>query len=148
MAQLAIEVATALAQRFEGYSADPYLCPAGVPTIGFGATYYEDGTAVRLTDAAIDRERAEQLLAWQLERVYLPQVRRLCPDIDTPHRLAAIVDFAFNLGAANLRHSTLRRRINAGLWDDVPAQLLRWNKAAGRVLRGLTLRRMAEGALT
>lgn len=144
---LAIDVAKALARRFEGFYAAPYLCPAGVPTIGYGATYYPSGDPVRLTDPPINRERAELLLAWQLETVYLPQVIRLCPGIDSPERLAAIVDFTFNLGASNLRTSTLRRRINAGQWDDVPAQLLRWNKAGGRVLRGLTIRRQAEGGL-
>lgn len=144
---LAIEVAKALARRFEGFYPLPYLCPAGVPTIGYGATYYEDGARVTLSDGRITRQRAEQLLAWQLQTVYLPQVHRLCPGIDTPQRLAAIVDFAFNLGAQNLRTSTLRKRINAGIWDDVPAQLLRWNKVGGRVLRGLTLRREAEGVL-
>lgn len=143
----AAEVAAALARRFEGFFATPYLCPAGVPTIGYGATYYETGEVVRLTDPPITRERAEALLAWQLQAVYLPQVQRLCPGINSPDRLAAIVDFCFNLGASNLRVSTLRRRINAGQWGDVPAQLLRWNKAGGRVLRGLTLRRQAEGAL-
>lgn len=147
MNTLAVDIAKALARRFEGFYPLPYLCPAGVPTIGYGATYYEDGTRVTLADGRITRQRAEQLLAWQLRTVYLPQVLRLCPEIDTPRRLAAIVDFTFNLGSNNLRTSTLRKRINAGIWDDVPAQLLRWNKAGGRVLRGLTLRREAEGAL-
>lgn len=144
---LAVDVAKALARRFEGFYPLPYLCPAGVPTIGYGATYYEDGTRVTLRDPIITRQRAEQLLAWQLQTIYLPQVIRLCPGIDSPERLAAIVDFAFNLGAANLKASTLRRRINAGQWGDVPGQLLRWDKAGGRVLRGLTARRQAEGVL-
>jgi Phage lysozyme len=66
---------------------------------------------------------------------------------ETAERLAAIIDFAFNLGAGNLKASTLRRKINAGDWHEVPAQLMRWNKAGGRVLRGLTLRRQAEADL-
>lgn len=144
---LAVEVAAALARRFEGFYSRPYLCPAGVPTIGFGATYYEDGTAVRLTDPAIPRWRAEKLLLWMVRTKYLPTVLKLCPGVDTPERLAALIDFTFNLGAGNLKVSTLRRRVNAGQWDDVPAQLMKWNKAGGRVLRGLTLRREAEAAL-
>jgi len=144
---LAMDVAKALARRFEGFYSHAYLCPAGVPTIGYGATYYPSGEPVRLGDVPLTRERAELLLAWQLETIYLPQVIRLCPGIDSPARVAAIVVFTFNLGASNLRISTLRKRINAGHWDDVPAQLLRWNKAGGRVLRGLTVRREAEGAL-
>lgn len=144
---LAIDVAKALARQFEGFYPLPYLCPAGVPTIGYGATYYEDGTWVTMADSRISRERAERLLAWHLQAVYLPQVLQLCHGIDTPERLAAIVDFTFNLGAANLRASTLRRRINAGQWGDVPYQLSRWNRAGGKVLRGLVRRRAAEAEL-
>lgn len=144
---LAIEVAAALARRFEGCYLSPYLCPAGVPTIGYGATYYEDGTRVTLHDAPITRERAEALLLWMVRTRYLPAVMKLCPGADTPERLAALIDFTFNLGDGNLRASTLRRRANAGEWGDVPAQLAKWNKAGGRVLRGLTLRRAAEAAL-
>lgn len=144
---LAIELASALARRWEGLYLKPYLCPAGVPTIGYGATYYETGERVTLQDPPITKERAEQLLQWQLRTVYLPQVVRLCPGIDTPERLAALVDFTFNLGASNLAASTLRRRINAGLWADVPDELRKWRKAGGKVLRGLELRREAEARL-
>jgi lysozyme len=143
----AVERAAALCRRFEGLYLRPYICPAGVPTIGYGATFYEDGTRVALTDPPITRERAEALLQHQIRRQFLPAVARLCPGADSEPRVAALIDFAFNLGEGNLRSSTLRRRVNAGEWDDVPAQLMRWNKAGGRVLRGLTLRRQAEGDL-
>lgn len=147
MTDLAIQVASALAIRFEGFYPRPYLCPAGVPTIGFGATRYENGHRVTLMDPPIDRHKALRLLAWELEQVCLPAVLKLCPGIDSPERLAAILDFCFNLGQGNLRASTLRRKINQGAWQDVPAQLLRWNKGGGRVLRGLTFRRQAEAFL-
>ena len=140
----AIHIAFALCIRFEGVYLTPYLCPAGVGTIGVGATYYEDGTAVTLLDPAITRERAEALLLWMVRTRYLPAVLRLCPGVDNPKRLAALIDFAFNLGAGALKSSTLRRKVNAGAWDEVPAELRKWVKAAGRVLRGLFLRREAE----
>lgn len=142
-----IAVTLALIRRFEGFYAKPYLCPAGVPTIGYGATYYEDGTRVTLLDAPISSARAEALLLWHVKNVYLPAVMQLCPGIDSPGRLAAIIDWTFNLGKGNLRASTLRRKVNAGEWDLVPAQLRLWNKAGGRVLRGLTARREAEASL-
>jgi len=145
--KLAVEVASELCKRFEGCYLTPYLCPAGVATIGYGATYYSDGTAVTLKDAPITKEQAKSLLLWMVETRYLPAVIRLCPEIDTPERLAAIIDFAFNLGSGALKASTLRLKINAGHWTDVPSQLFRWNKAGGRVLRGLTNRRAAEAAL-
>lgn len=144
---LAAKVAAALARRFEGLYLLPYLCSAGVATIGYGATYYEDGTRVTLKDPAITRERAESLLLWMVRTVYLPAVLRLCPNVDTPERLAALIDFAFNLGTGNLAASTLRKRVNAGCWSDVPAEFRKWIYAAGRKLRGLELRREAEIAL-
>jgi len=144
---LGVAVAQALIRRWEGVVLKPYLCPAAVPTIGFGATYYEDGRRVSLRDPAITMARAEELLQWMVYTKYLPAVLTLCPGINSPERLAAIIDFTFNLGSGNLRASTLRRRINADQWSDVPRQLLRWDKAGGRVLHGLTLRRKAEAAL-
>lgn len=145
--ETAINIAKALCIRFEGVVLKPYLCPAGVPSIGVGCTYYEDGAAVALTDPPITIERAESLLLWMIRTKYLPAVIRLCPGIDDPHRLAAIIDFTFNLGAGSLSASTLRRRINAGLWDDVPDELRKWVKGGGRVLAGLVKRREAEAAL-
>lgn len=140
----AVQVAAALARRFEGLYLAPYLCPAGVPTIGYGATYYHDGRAVQLTDAPITREQADALLQWMVSTVYLPAVIKLCPTVDTPERLAALIDFTFNLGARNLKNSTLRRKVNASDWAAVPAELRKWVKGGGRVLRGLVLRREAE----
>ena len=147
MIELAILVALALMRRFEGLYLTPYLCPAGVPTIGYGATYYEDGTRVTLHDPTITRERADSLLIWMVRTVYLPQVMRLCPGIDNPNRLAAIIDFTFNLGSGALKNSTLRRKINEGAWDYVPAELIKWVIGGKKVLRGLVLRRRAEISL-
>ena len=141
---LAVQVAAALCRRFEGCYLHPYLCPAGVPTIGYGATYYEDGRRVTLADAPIAREQAEALLLWMVRTKYLPDVLKLCPGLADPGRLAALIDFTFNLGAGALRGSTLRKRVNAGRWADVPAEFRKWDKAGGRRLRGLTRRREAE----
>jgi len=144
----AIGLAAALCRRFEGFYSHPYLCPAGVPTIGYGATFYEDGTRVTLKDAPIARERAEVLLRWQIQRRFLPAVMRQCPGADSLPRVAALIDFAFNLGEGNLAASTLRRKVNAREWDDAAAQHLRWNKAGGRVLAGLTRRCRARADMT
>jgi len=143
----AVDIAAILIRRFEGLYLTPYLCPAGVPTIGYGATYYENGARVQLTDAPITRERAEALLQWHVKTVYLPAVLRLCSGLDHPDRLAALIDFTFNLGAGQLRVSTLRKRVNAGAWGAVPDELRKWNKAGGRILPGLTVRREAEVSL-
>lgn len=144
-----LAIALALIRRFEGLYRGPYLCPAGVPTIGYGATYYEDGARVTLLDPVITAAGAERLLLWHVANVYLPAVVRLCPAIvhEPAGRVAALIDWTFNLGSGNLKASTLRRRVNAGLWGDVPGEIRKWNKAGGRVLRGLTIRREAEATL-
>jgi lysozyme len=143
----ALEDTLALIRRYEGLYLSPYLCPAGVPTIGYGSTRYANGTPVALTDPAITAYQAEELLLHTVKATYLPAVLTLCPVDLTPGRLAALVDFCYNLGAGALRSSTLRKRVNAGDWGAVPAELRKWDKAGGRVLRGLTLRRNAEAAL-
>jgi lysozyme len=144
-----VDIAASLARRFEGFASRPYLCPAGVPTIGYGATHYMDGRRVTLTDRPISQEAAARLLLLQIERIYLPAVLAHCPGLagESAGRLAAIIDWTFNLGGTRLKSSTLRRKINAGQWDEVPAELLKWRFAAGRELRGLLLRRQAEASL-
>jgi lysozyme len=146
--QQALAITAELCKRFEGFRSRPYLCPAGVPTIGYGATYYLDGRRVSVSDLPVTREQATELLMAQLTREYFPGVIRLCPILIThPARLAAIADFSFNLGLGRLQSSTLRRRVNEGNWEAAKAQLLRWNRAGGRVLPGLVRRREAEAAL-
>lgn len=141
-----LDIALGLVRRWEGFRARPYLCPAGRATIGYGSTVYPDGRRVTLTDQPIDRETADAIARHDLSQ-RLPVVLTLCPGIDTGPRLGAILDFAYNLGLANLRASTLRQRINAGRWEDVPAELMRWRFGGGRELRGLMLRRMDEARI-
>jgi lysozyme len=96
----------------------------------------------------ISKSEAEQILTADLA-YYVAQTVKLCPTLALAPAavLAAIADFTFNLGVGRLRASTLRRRINAGEWDEVPYELRRWVKGAGRVLPGLVARREAEIAL-
>jgi lysozyme len=143
----AARLCAGLCRRFEGLYLKPYVCPAGVPTIGYGATFYADGRPVRMTDTAITREQAEALLLWMIRSHFMPPTIAACPGANTPGRLAALTDFAFNLGAGALRGSTLRKRVNAGRWEDVPTELRKWTRGGGRVLRGLVIRREAEVAL-
>ncbi len=140
----ALAVACILARRWEGFRSAPYLCPAGVPTIGYGFTHYADGTLVTLRDPPMTRAAAQSLLEHMVRTKYMRDTIRLCPNIDSPERLGAITDFAFNLGSGNLRASTLRKKILAGDWEAVPGELRKWTRAGGKVLRGLVLRREAE----
>ena len=140
-----LDIAAALCKQFEGFRSKPYLCPAGVPTIGFGSTYYIDGRKVTLTDETISETIAETILLHELHHTYLPGVLRNCPVLLTDEKKCnAIVDFAYNLGTGRLQTSTLKRKINAGSWEEAKTQLLLWTKGGGRVLPGLVKRRTAE----
>jgi lysozyme len=143
----AMPVALEMVYRFEGLHLRPYLDPVGVPTIGLGTTHYPDGRRVTLADRPVTRDEALVLARWYLRARCLPSVLRLCPQIDTPGRLAALLDWAYNLGAGRLAASTLRRRINAGEWGAVPGELRRWVYAGGKKWPGLVRRREAEAAL-
>jgi lysozyme len=141
------EIVASMCLAREACRLKPYLCPAGVPTIGVGATYYKDMSRVSLLDAPITRDAAIALLDWMIETVYMPAVMLLCPEIDTTERLAAIVDFCFNVGIEKFKTSTLFKRIKTRRWADVPKEVLKWNKARGIVLLGLVSRRQAEVVL-
>lgn len=143
MHDLALSVAELLCKRWEGLRLRPYLCPAGVPTIGYGTTRYPDGRAVLLTDAPISTDIATRLLRWDLTNVRLPAVQLLCPTA-ADERLGALIDFAYNFGVGKLRTSTLRKRVNADRWEDVPAELRKWTLANGKRLSGLVARREHE----
>lgn len=149
-----LELAVAMCKHFEGLFLKPYLCPAGVWTIGYGSTYYEDGRRVSPDDPPITEQRAEELLLWELGRVSAPAVIRLVPELfawsvskGTWRVFCAIVDFTFNLGSGRLQTSTLRRTLRALDWEGSKEQLARWTRGGGRVLPGLVRRRAAEAAL-
>ena len=143
-----LDLAAELCRRFEGFRAKPYLCPAGIPTIGYGSTYYSDGRKVQLTDPAITEPEARALLMSELQHTYAPGVMRLCPGLAADEaKFNAIVDFVYNLGVGRLQTSTLRRKINAQDWEGAKEQLMLWTRGGGKVLPGLLKRRQAECAL-
>ena len=142
------QVARDLCLVFEGLYLKPYLCPANVPTIGVGSTFYENGVRVTLADPPITKERAMVLLEHELEAC-LPKVLRLCPVLKDWGNQAtgAILDFAFNCGTGALQASTLRKRINADDVEGARSELMKWVRGGGKVLPGLVKRRAAEAAL-
>ncbi len=141
------QAAIDLAKRFEGFHrvpktdpgcAHPYICPAGYWTIGFG--HLCDPKHPPITQA-----QAEAYLAVDMQ-IALQATLRYCPVLATQPegRLAAIIDFTFNLGAGRLQTSTLRRRINQQDWASAAQELRRWVYGGGKVLPGLVTRREAE----
>lgn len=128
--------------RFEGFRPKPYLCSAGVPTIGIGSTRYADGTRVTLADPPITRERAVALLELEQLRVDV-KIRAKFGNIGVD-RSGALGSFAYNLGFGALAGSTLAKLVLKGDHKGALAQFGRWDHAGGRKVRGLTLRRDAE----
>ena len=136
-----------LIKSFEGLKLKPYLCSAKVPTIGYGNTFYENKTKVTLKDSAITEQRAIELLLWSL-RGFERHVDSYCVDTITQNQFDALVSFCYNVGPANLKSSTLLKKVNANPNDPtIRAEFLRWNRAGGRPLAGLTRRRTAEADL-
>ena len=136
-----------LIKSFEGLKLKPYLCPANVPTVGYGSTFYENDKKVKLTDPSITEQRASELLLDSLKG-FERYVDSYCRDDINQNQFDALVSFCYNLGPANLKSSTLLKKANGNPNDPTIAQeFLKWNKAGGRALKGLTKRRQAESDL-
>lgn len=137
----------ALIKEYEGFRGKPYLCPASKPTIGYGATHYADGTPVTMKDKEISKDQASLLLQQMLNEEYCPKVESLVKVPLTDNQFAAIVSFTYNLGATNLKQSTLLNCLNHKNYNDAAEQFGKWVKAGGQTLPGLVRRRAAEKAL-
>ena len=136
-----------LIKEFEGFRAKPYLCSAGVPTIGYGSTRYADGDGVSLRDPIISESQAEELFRTTLAS-YEAGVSKAVKVVVEQYEFDALVSLCYNIGVGNFTSSTLVRLLNDGEAPiDVAAQFLRWNRANSRVIPGLTARRERERAL-
>lgn len=135
-----------LVETFEGLKLTAYLCPANVWTIGLGSTFYPNGQKVKQGDV-LTKEQAYQLFKDTLGK-YESAVTRNVTSALNQNQFDALVDFCYNLGDGNFKASTLLKKINANPTDpSIRAEFLRWNKAGGTVLNGLTKRRTAEADL-
>lgn len=139
------EKGIALIKEFEGCKLTAYQDSVGVWTVGYGWTQPVDGKPIR-AGMTIKQETAERLLKTGLVS-YESDVSRLVKASLTQGQFDALVSFTYNLGARSLSTSTLLRKLNAGDYAGAADEFLRWNKAGGKVLSGLTRRREAERAL-
>ena len=133
-----------LVAQFEGCRLEAYLCPSGVPTIGFGNTTYADGSKVKLGDR-ITKEDADILLRMKLDE-FRSQVVRIVPGILPAGAVDALTSFAYNCGTGALQKSTLLKKIKANKLDlkGIRGEFLKWVKAGGKTLPGLVNRRTKE----
>lgn len=141
------ELGISLIKEFEGFDSKAYKCCAGVWTIGYGATYYMDGTPVKEGDT-ITKEEAEKLLNEMSEEKYGVYVDKYVTSDINQYQRDALISFAYNCGNANLKSSTLLKKININPNDKtIRNEFLKWNKSGGKVIAGLTRRREAEADL-
>ena len=144
-----------LIAQFEGLRLKPYLCSSGVPTIGYGSTFYPSGRKVTMQDKPITQETAFWMLK-QVANMFAKDVDSLVTSNINQNQFNALVSFAFNLGSdidadnipEGLGDSRLLRRVNANPNDpEIAREFVKWNKAGGRVLDGLTKRRLKQAEL-
>jgi len=136
-----------LIKKFEGLSLKPYLCPARIPTIGYGNTFYEDGTKVTMSDKLITAERATAMLKVVVSQFAVGVAKLITFKGVSQHQFDALVSFAYNVGLGNLKSSTLLKRVNKNEMELASMEFKKWDKAGGKVLAGLTKRREAEAML-
>jgi lysozyme len=144
-------------KHHEGVKTKPYQCPALLWTVGVGHVIDPNHARVPLAERknlpipdgwnrTLTMGEVDEILAKDLER-FESGVRRLCPNYLNPGRFGALVSFAFNVGLGNLQNSTLRMKHNRGEFEAAADEFLKWNKAGGKELKGLTNRRKDERAL-
>jgi lysozyme len=136
-----------LITKHEGLKLKPYLCPAKIPSIGYGNTYYPDGKRVTLLDKDITKQQAFDMFK-EIANRFAKRVDTLVTSNINQNQFNALVSFAYNVGTGNFSSSTLLKKVNKNPNDlTLKAEFLRWNKAGGKVLNGLTNRRNEEADL-
>lgn len=128
----------------EGFYLNSYLCPKGIPTIGWGHTGLVDGNKIEL-GMTITKAKAQELFEQDIATVEKPLANEPFANRLSQGQWDALVSFIYNVGWGNYKKSTLRKRINEDInHADIPNQFRRWNKANGKVLAGLVKRREWE----
>ncbi len=141
-----------LIKKYEGFRSGPYICPAGVATIGYGNTYYpRTGAKVKMTDAPVTPEGAELMLKECVEKDFVPQLEKIpyWGEMSDGQK-SALISFAYNLGA-NFYGDTdnfgsITRDLKDKNWVNVPITLLKYRNPGSAFEEGLRKRRTEEGA--
>ena len=141
-----------LIAEFEGWRSEPYLCPAGIPTIGYGQTFYLDGRKVKLSDPSISESVGRQMLEalarekfWNVIKTTVPYWKEM-----SDGQRGALLSFSYNLGAhfyGSPGFNTISACLTDRAWDEVPAALLLYRNPGSAAEVGLARRRKAEGEM-
>lgn len=137
-----------LIKKYEGWKPAPYLDPIGIPTIGYGFTYYlPSRKKVSMSDRPLSLQEGESMLI-EVLKGYEGDVKRLVKSKLNQNQFDALVSFTYNLGGANLAKSTLLKKINANPNDpSIRLEFEKWKYAGGKVFAGLEKRRKEEADL-
>ena len=138
----------------EGVRYKPYLCPAGLWTVGVGHVLYpkqgllpvaeRSSIGLRVEDfRQFTKDEVDAILKKDLQR-FERGVLRYCPNSLTQGQFDALVSFSFNVGLGTLQRSTLRQKHNRGEFDGAAAEFMKYTKGGGKVLKGLVNRRKDE----
>jgi lysozyme len=134
------EAGIILIKSFEGCRTEAYQDAVGVWTIGYGHTIdVKEGMT-------ITQHQCDVMLEVDIE-TYENYINKYVIVSLTQNQFDALVSWVYNLGPTNLRNSTMLKVLNAGKYEEVPYQMKRWNRAGGKVLKGLVVRREAEAEL-
>ena len=140
-----------LIKKYEGFRSGPYICPAGVPTIGYGNTYYPSGQRVTLKDPPITQADAEDMLRKTVDKDFVSVLEKKIPywsEMSDGQR-SALISFAYNLGAnfyGDTDHFTsITRDLRDKNWANVPTTLLKYCNPGSSFEEGLRRRRTEEG---
>jgi lysozyme len=136
-----------LITSFEGLKLKPYLDSVKIPTIGYGNTYYSDGKRVTMLDKAITQDEAYEMFKEIADR-FAKAVDKNVKAKVSQNSFNSMVSLAYNIGTGSFASSTLLKKVNINPNDPTIAhEFSRWNKAGGKVLNGLTNRRLKESNL-
>ena len=133
-------------KKHEGLRLKAYICPAGVPTIGYGSTRYADGRRIQMGDVITEKE-AEQMLINDVRKFEAEIIASVTIPLND-NQLSALVSFVYNVGAFAFRKSTLRKKVNANRDDlTIKDEFMKWVRGGGKILPGLVKRRAEEAKL-
>lgn len=135
-----------LIKEFEGFSANAYLCPAKIPTIGYGNTFWEDGRKVRIGEQ-ISKSKALELLEFVANKDFADKIFPFIEVSISQNQFDAMVSLAYNIGVGAFSNSTLLKRVNVKDFLGAGNEFLKWDKSNGKPLLGLTRRRQREKEL-
>lgn len=133
-----------LITEFEGFSSKPYLCPAKIPTIGYGSTFYADNSKVTMNDQPISKYLAFEMFKTIADKFTIGVLKCVKKEINQ-NMLNSLVSLSYNIGISNFMNSTLLKKVNANPNDKtIFAEFCKWNKVGKKEIAGLTKRRNKE----